>query len=223
MSFNNSYIERDTDLNVEGVEFYVKDTSDGYAYLDSDFVKKVGFNKLKHTFEMNDVVIVDHGIRCRGIAMQISGDDAIVSYAYPGEANNALAFIPKQIRSYLEELLTDVNIASDFDLLGKVVSDLQESIEITDDEITGTLKYVTGYTGFSSKVEEQSGNYLALHCTSNTEEPIFVEVINGFSGPIQLDEDGIIILRIANNEQKVKVTCGDLVKEYSLANLTLAE
>lgn len=35
--------------------------------------------------------------------------------------------------------------------------------------------------------------------------------------------DGIIILRIANNEQKVKVTCGDLVKEYSLSELTLQD
>ena len=92
-----------------------------------------------------------------------------------------------------------------------------------EDKITGTLKYVTGYTGFSSKTEEQSGNYLALHNISNIGEPIFVEVINGFSGPVQLDADGIIVLRIANNEQKVKVTCGDLVKEYSLSELTLQD
>ena len=62
-----------------------------------------------------------------------------------------------------------------------------------------------------------------MHFESNLEDPIVVELIGGESGPSTLDEDGIIILRIANNEQKVKVTCGDLVKEYSLSELTLQE
>lgn len=218
-----SYIERDVDVNVEGVEFFVKDTPDGYAYTDKDFVNKASYKNLEHIFKMNDVVVIDHDKACRGIAMEKIDDDIVVSYLYPTIDNNSVVVTPKQIKSYEEYLVTDTNIAPDEDLLGKVVSDLQDSIEIAEDKITGTLKYVTGYTGFSSKVEEQSGNYLAIHNISNIGEPIFVEVINGFSGPVQLDADGIIILRIANNEQKVKVTCGDLVKEYSLSELTLQE
>ena len=43
-------------------------------------------------------------------------------------------------------------------VLGKATSDLQDNVVVGANSITGTLKYVTGYTGFSSKVEEQSGN-----------------------------------------------------------------
>lgn len=220
---NNEYIEQYSDINVEGVELYVKDTPDGYAYLDKDFTKKISYKKLEHTFKMNDVVVIDHGKSCRGISMEKVEDDIVVSYLYPSIDDNTAIVTPKQIKSFKEYLVTDTEMSPDEDLLGKVISDLQDSIEIEEDKITGTLKYVTGYTGFSSKTEEQSGNYLALHNISNIEEPIFVEVINGFSGPVQLDADGIIILRIANNEQKVKVTCGDLVKEYSLSELTLQD
>lgn len=220
---NNEYIEQYSDINVEGVELYVKDTSDGYAYLDKDFTKKISYKKLEHTFKMNDVVVIDHGKSCRGISMEKIEDDVVISYLYPSIDNSKVIVTPKQIKSFDEYLVTDTEIAPEKDLLGKVVSDLQDSIKIEEDKITGTLKYVTGYTGFSSKTEEQSGNYLALHNISNIVEPIFVEVINGFSGPVQLDADGIIVLRIANNEQKVKVTCGDLVKEYSLSELTLQD
>ena len=220
---NNEYIEQYSDINVEGVELYVKDIADGYAYLDKDFTKKISYKKLEHTFKMNDVVVIDHGKSCRGISMEKVEDDIVVSYLYPSIDNSKVIVTPKQIKSFDEYLVTDTEIAPEEDLLGKVVSDLQDSIKIEEDKITGTLKYVTGYTGFSSKTEEQSGNYLALHNISNIGEPIFVELINGFSGPVKLDADGIIVLRIANNEQKVKVTCGDLVKEYSLSELTLQD
>lgn len=220
---NNEYVEQYSDINIEGVELYVKDIADGYAYLDKNFTKKISYKKLEHTFKMNDVVVIDHGKSCRGISMEKIEDDIVVSYLYPSIDNSKVIVTPKQIKSFDEYLVTDTEIAPEEDLLGKVVSDLQDSIKIEEDKITGTLKYVTGYTGFSSKTEEQSGNYLALHNISNIGEPIFVEVINGFSGPVQLDADGIIVLRIANNEQKVKVTCGDLVKEYSLSELTLQD
>lgn len=50
------------------------------------------------------------------------------------------------------------------DVYGKTVSELQNGIQISESNvISGTLNYVTGYTGFNStKVEEQSSNYLAL-------------------------------------------------------------
>ena len=216
-----SYIENDTDVNVEGVELYVKDSADGYAYIDSKFSKRINSKTLKHLFEMNDIVIVDHDVRCRGIAMKLETDSIVVSYTYPVIKDNNFVLESRKINSFDKYLVTDIEIAPDEDLFGKVVSDLQSDIEITESEITGTLNHVTGYTGFSSKTEEQSGNYLVLHNTSNLDDPIFVEVIGGYSGPVQLDSDGLIVLRIANNEQKVKVTCGNLSKEYSLANLTL--
>lgn len=47
-------------------------------------------------------------------------------------------------------------------LFGKTVNELQSDVVVSDDEVTGTLKYVDGYVDFSSNVSEQSGNYLAL-------------------------------------------------------------
>ena len=55
------------------------------------------------------------------------------------------------------------DIAVDYDLLGKVVGDLQKDVAESTSMVTGTLKYVEDYTGFSSKTEEQQGHYLAYH------------------------------------------------------------
>ena len=215
------YIETATDLNVEGVEFFVKDTPDGFIYYDAEFTKKVDTETLKHAFEMNDIVIIDNGIACRASNLEVKEGYVVVTYLLPSIDNDVISITPKQVRSFDKILTTDINVADDEDLFGKVISDLQENIEIVDDEIKGTLKYVTGYTGFSSKVEEQSGNYLVIHNETNGDEPIFVEIIGGTSGPRQLDSDGIIVLRIANNGQRVRVSSGSAVKEYSLANINL--
>ena len=215
------YIETATDLNIEGVEFFVKNTPDGFVYYDAEFTKKVDTETLKHAFEMNDIVIIDNGIACRASNLEVKEGYVVVTYLLPSIDNDVISITPKQVRSFDKILTTDINVADDEDLFGKVISDLQENIEIVDDEIKGTLKYVTGYTGFSSKVEEQSGNYLVIHNETNGDEPIFVEIIGGTSGPRQLDSDGIIVLRIANNSQRVRVSSGSAVKEYSLANINL--
>lgn len=109
-------------------------------------------------------------------------------------------------------------------MFGKVVGDLQ-NIHVGNADITGTLRYITGYTGFSSKVEEQSGNYLAIHCASADADSITVEVVGGDKGPVTLDDDGIIVLRIKNNSQKVRVTARKgnetNVRTYGLESLIL--
>lgn len=216
------FVEEYSDVNVEGVEFYVPQVADGFLYKDSECTEKVDGKTLEHAFEMNDVIIVDGGISYRAIGSTKADFDSVVIYYASITDSDGLAIVPKQVKSYDAKLITDVNIAVDEDLLGKVVGDLQSDIVIGEDEITGTLKYVTGYTGFSSKVEEQSGNYLALHCITNTGSDIYVEVINGFSGPVKLDPDGLIILRIANKDQKVKVTSGNIEHIYGLENIILA-
>lgn len=215
------YIETATDLNVEGVEFYVKDTPDGYVYEDAEFTDRVRTEKLKHTFEMNDVVIIDNEISCRATNLEVKEGYVVITYLFPSVNDNVVSVTAKQVRSFDKTLVTDVSIASDTDLLGKVISDLQSDIVIGENEITGTLKYVTGYTGFSGEPELQSGNFLALHITTNDGAPISVELIGGMYGPATLDEDGLIILRIANKEQRVKITSGSMTKEYSLANINL--
>ena len=112
-------------------------------------------------------------------------------------------------------------------LFGKTVNELQSDISIGDTEITGTLHYVTGYTGFSSEPTEQEGNYLALKISGTPKgSTTTVEVLGGTKGPVTLDADMNIVLLIRNKDtQSIKVTTKngkDVVsKTYSLTNLTL--
>lgn len=111
-------------------------------------------------------------------------------------------------------------------LFNKTADDLQADIVIGADSISGTLKYVTGYTEFSSEPSEQSGNYLALKVDPVSDDAeITVEVVGGTKGPVKLDEDRMIVLLIKATTQKVKVTTaiGDETKEkiYNLTDLTL--
>ncbi|MBQ6447135.1 MAG: hypothetical protein IJJ10_06685 [Bacillus sp. (in: Bacteria)] len=110
-------------------------------------------------------------------------------------------------------------------VLGKLTSALQSDVAINNGVITGTLAYVTGYTGFSGKVAEQSGNYLVLKANSVEGAVITAELIGGdLKHPVTLDEDKNIVFRIKNNNQKIefKTTKDGVtsVKQFTL-NLTL--
>ena len=136
-------------------------------------------------------------------------------------------------RKFLTGLVADTDI--DTSLLGKSITDLQSNITITDDsvlstddKISGTLKYVTGYTGFSGDTALQSGNYLALHfeLAEDTNNTVTVEIIGGTSGAVTLDNDGIWIGYIKNTNQKIKVIATaegqpTVTKIYTLDGLTL--
>ena len=115
-------------------------------------------------------------------------------------------------------------------MLGKSVTDLQSDIVVGTNAISGTLKYVTGYTGFSGDPNEQEGNYIVLHIDSNEADTLTVELIGGVSGrgEVTLDSDGLIIVRISNNAQILVVRAYkdgvvDNVQRFSLAGLTLLE
>lgn len=94
-------------------------------------------------------------------------------------------------------------------------------------DIAGTLKYVTGYTGFSGDPAEQQGNYLVLHIDTDVEgATIEVELIGGTHGSVTLDSDRTIILRIKNKFQKIKITASKegyptVSKTYTLGGVTL--
>lgn len=87
------------------------------------------------------------------------------------------------------------------------------------------MKYVDDYTGFSSIVEEQSGNYLALHAEvpELPEATISVKVTN----PVTLDADGDVVLRIADKStQTVTVVASadgydSVTKVFSLTGLNV--
>ena len=107
------------------------------------------------------------------------------------------------------------------------MSSLQDDVIIEESEISGTLKFVAGYTGFSSTAAEQSGNYLALRVDTDSEDAeITVELVGGTKGPVILDEDRNIVLLIRDKDtQSVKVTVeadGETsTKTYALTGLVL--
>lgn len=118
----------------------------------------------------------------------------------------------------------DANIADTEDLYGKVASDLQEGITITDNAITGTLKLVSGYTGFSEDVSKQSGNYLALHFSATDDATLSAEY---GSETVSLTEDGLIVIRVTDVSVPLVVTAtlGNVTEteSYDLTGLTLAD
>jgi hypothetical protein len=126
-------------------------------------------------------------------------------------------------------LSVDADIPAGTDLLGKSVTDLQSDIEIEDGEISGTLKYVTGYTGFSGDTAEQTGNYLVLHIACEGATKITAFLTNGnATKPVTLDSDGLLISRITDKAtQKLIFTAyGENIsctEEFDLTGLTLNE
>lgn len=117
----------------------------------------------------------------------------------------------------LDALTVDFNIAADEDLFGKVVADLQDNMAVANDAITGTSHYVTEYTGFSSKTDEQQGNYVALHVSvpgmTIGQDGLTVKVNNS-----ALDADGLVVLILKNSTKPIKVvaTKGDFSKTIEL-------
>lgn len=119
-------------------------------------------------------------------------------------------------------------MTGEVDLLGKKPADLQTNISINGNSITGTLKYVSGYTGFNgSVVEEQEGNYLALKFNSEPNDTeITVEIVGGKKGAVELDEDRMFVGRITDkNSQSIKVVCKKdskvITETYDLKGLIL--
>ena len=112
-------------------------------------------------------------------------------------------------------------------MFGKFVKDLQTNVVVIDDKITGTLKHVTGYTGFSSILSDQEGNYLALKIETKPVVSDFkVELVGGTKGPVALDDDMNIVLLIKNKDtQSIKVTATNneevSTKTYNLSGLNL--
>ena len=125
----------------------------------------------------------------------------------------------------LAGLVVDAAIGASVDLLGKYVGDLEEDIVVSNGSISGTLKYVTEYTGFSGDPEEQEGNYLALYYRVPDVEGVTIKVTTNTS-TVTLDPDGLHIIRIKSGVvgRKITVTASkegykSIKRVYALDNL----
>lgn len=100
---------------------------------------------------------------------------------------------------------------------------------VGDSEITGTLKYVTGFTGFSGDAEKQSGNYLALSFEADDDATVTVTFGNAQTTPsptVLEPGDRDCVFRISDKSKQtisVKVEKDEHVieKTYGLSGLTL--
>ena len=112
-------------------------------------------------------------------------------------------------------------------LYGIDVSDMQSNIQITNDGITGTLKYIEeGWDAGTWGADEDEGNYLALKFEADPGATVQVQVVNGVNGPVTLDDDMWCVFRITNKTtQKIRATSTiggkSITKTYDLSGLTL--
>lgn len=86
---------------------------------------------------------------------------------------------------------------------------------------------MTDYTGFSGDPDLQEGNYIALKADSVEGATITVELVGGESGPVTLDEDKNVVIRVTSTTQSIRfiATKDDesITKTYALTNLVLEE
>lgn len=106
------------------------------------------------------------------------------------------------------------------------MSNLQSDVAIdSDGAITGTLAYVTGYTGFSGDASEQEGNYLALKLSAEPHDKI--EVAIGDRGPVDATADGFVVIRLTELTDPIEVTVTNGsdsdTQEFGISGLTLEE
>lgn len=127
-----------------------------------------------------------------------------------------------------------VEVASDNDdLLGASISELHTDVVVGEDAITGQLNYKEEYTGFSDEEKYQNGYFLALKITTDADRAT-AKIIGGEKPEFKIYDkedsssyDGVVVLFIKNNEQKVRINFYDDEKEevisktYSLKQLVL--
>lgn len=118
------------------------------------------------------------------------------------------------------------------DAYGKTGNDLQTNVNVSRTAVTGTLKYVTGYTGFnSSEPIEQEGHYLALDFSTDMDAQgatVTVELVGGTKGEVQLTypSDMFCVFRITDkNTQNIRVKAtkdgATSTRELDLSGLVL--
>lgn len=112
-------------------------------------------------------------------------------------------------------------------VLGKLASDLQTNVTLSGENITGTLKYLSGFTGYSEETSLQEGNYLALEISAAPIDVITTaELLGSSEAPKKVGTDGIVVFRVTNTvSQKIKVTAimgrETTIKTYNLSGLKL--
>lgn len=124
-------------------------------------------------------------------------------------------------------MTVDFSISDSTSLLGKYDYELQENVKVVGNKITGTILKVEDYTGFSGNEEEQSGNYIAMHCTVPDVASATINFISKSGKKYLVDpSDGLIVIRLTSKPTKFrfeisKTGVPTVEKEFDASGLVL--
>lgn len=108
-------------------------------------------------------------------------------------------------------------------LYGKRVSTLiGDDVKVEKDgTVTGTLKHVTGYTGFSDNEEEQEGHYFPFRLTKTGEKMEFRKNGDKSSGEIPWEADNVF--RVTASDTFEVLVDGTSIVTFNFAKATFEE
>lgn len=180
---------------------------DGVSRLDGEDTKYLGAILVN----LDDYAIGQDPKGANGFFEDFDIDFNQYKYLYEGRQSGALT---KPFSAIVYEFAYNLTLSIDPEsssttVLGKQVSDLQYDVFVNDSSVQGTLKYVTGYTGYSGNPEEQEGNFVALkfNTTDDANVTTTVKMINGPQDGrvVTLDSDMQLVSRVVTNKQKIEV------------------
>ena len=111
----------------------------------------------------------------------------------------------------------------------KTVQDLCDNVNLEDDNVTGALNHIENWKEFSSKTDEQTGNFLPLYIeeAKGQEKGTVKCELKGTGAkvkkPMAVDEkDGLIVLQIHNVDNTIEITSeGKKTRILNLSQLDL--
>lgn len=147
---------------------------------------------------------------CQGVPVAFNSEDGVFrapeytinSAPDEGEAPYEMMWVDTLPQLVDPEKLPTITIPTG-DLLGKKASDLGDYY-IAGGNIMGTLNLVEGYTGFSSKEEEQKGYYVALEVDKWQDNSFRVDRTTGKGRNTKFNGDGIMIVWLGGDVDMAK-------------------
>ena len=121
--------------------------------------------------------------------------------------------------------------ATSLNLGEKTVQDLCENVSLDGDNITGALNHIENWKEFSSKSDEQTGNYLPLYfeeAKGQAKGTVKCE-LKGTGAkvkkPVSVDpKDGLIVIQVHNKDNTIEITQeGKETRTLNLSELDLKE
>ena len=113
----------------------------------------------------------------------------------------------------------------------KTVQDLCENVSLDGDNVTDALNYVENWTEFSSKSDENTGNFLPLYfeeAKGKAKGTVKCELKGTgakIKKPVSVDsKDGLIVFQVHNQDNTIEITSkGKETKTLTLTSLELRQ